>query len=218
MEQSLSKKIVLQAVKSFNKQGIISTSLRQIAKEIGISDGHLRYYFKTKEDLIIGVYQEMVSCRKKIERNIPKKTPLWKNIILQLEGSLMLQSQFSGLYSDSYQLFKKYPKLKKMHREIKQLQKVYFIEENKKNIERGIFDSSLTELRLFLIQEQFAILIDTWVLYYLNESKNNLINEQVVKHFTAVIIGSFLPYLNKELQKEIEVWMRKNIQKNIFDI
>ncbi len=218
MELSLTKKIIAQAIKAFNKQGIISTSLRHIAKEVGISDGHLRYYFKTKEDLIVAVYNEMLSRIESIEPAIPKNIPLWNIIILHFERTLTIQTQFSGLFIDSYQLFTKYPRLKKLHREMKKFQKNQFIDENKKNIQKGIFDSSLTEQGLSVIQEQLTILIDYWILYYINESENDLMRDRVIKHFVAISVGLFLPYLNKELQKDIEVWIGENIQENIFEI
>ena len=212
MEQILPKKIILQAVKSFRNQGVISTSLRQIAKELNISDGHLRYYFKTKEDLIIAVYEEMLALVRQIEPSIPQGTPLWKDIIIQFETTFTIQTQFSGLFIDSYQLFQKYPRLRKMNQEIRLVQKNYFIEENKKNIQKGIFNSSFTDHRLHILQEQLTIIIDYWILHFFTNSKKNRIDSKVIKHFVAISLGLFLPYFDKKVQGDIELWIIENKQ------
>ena len=43
----------------FTQKGIRNSSLRDIAQYVGISDGHLRYYFKTKESLILATFEQM---------------------------------------------------------------------------------------------------------------------------------------------------------------
>ena len=50
------EKIISQAVEVFNRKGISKTTLRDIARELAISDGHLRYYFKTKEELVLATF------------------------------------------------------------------------------------------------------------------------------------------------------------------
>jgi len=211
MERILSEKIVHQAMDLFNRQGVLSTSLRNIANEMGISDGHLRYYFKTKEEIIIAVYQEMLSRIQLMEEGLPKEIPLWKNIVLQIQGAFLVQRQFSWLYIESSFLFKKYPKLRTMHFQVKEMQKQHFTEENRLNRERGVFTPSLTDSMLNILQEQFLILIDSWILYHQNKSTKEGIEEKVVNHYVAVTIGSFFPYLNNTVQKDLEPWMKQNI-------
>jgi AcrR family transcriptional regulator len=54
------KKILLATLHLFNTQGMVQVSLREIARHLEISDGNLRYHFKTKAALVEGLYQELV--------------------------------------------------------------------------------------------------------------------------------------------------------------
>lgn len=53
------EKIICTAVKLFNESGIQNITSRHIAAELGISHGNLDYHYKTKEDLLLGIYEKM---------------------------------------------------------------------------------------------------------------------------------------------------------------
>lgn len=52
-------KIINTAVKLFNEFGIQNITSRHIAAELGISHGNLDYHYKTKEDLLLAIYEKM---------------------------------------------------------------------------------------------------------------------------------------------------------------
>lgn len=54
-------KILKTALDLFNNKGLDKVSPRLIAEKLGISDGNLRYHFKTKELLIIQLYENMLA-------------------------------------------------------------------------------------------------------------------------------------------------------------
>lgn len=54
-------KILKTALDLFNSKGLDKVSPRLIAEKVGISDGNLRYHFKTKELLIIQLYENMLA-------------------------------------------------------------------------------------------------------------------------------------------------------------
>ncbi|MEO0897621.1 MAG: TetR/AcrR family transcriptional regulator [Bacteroidota bacterium] len=51
--------IKVAAIRMFNELGLNQVSLKTIAREMGISDGNLRYHYKTKEDLILAIFYDM---------------------------------------------------------------------------------------------------------------------------------------------------------------
>ncbi len=53
------EKIINTAIKLFNESGIQGITSRHIAAEMGISHGNLDYHYKTKEDLLLGIYEKM---------------------------------------------------------------------------------------------------------------------------------------------------------------
>ncbi|MFF6790970.1 TetR/AcrR family transcriptional regulator [Streptomyces filamentosus] len=47
------------ALELFAEQGYEKTSLREIAERLGVTKAALYYHFKTKEDIIIGIFQDL---------------------------------------------------------------------------------------------------------------------------------------------------------------
>jgi AcrR family transcriptional regulator len=43
----------------FNKKGLTEVSIRDIAAELGMSEGNLRYHFRTKDDLVEALFDEL---------------------------------------------------------------------------------------------------------------------------------------------------------------
>lgn len=52
-------KILLTAIKQYNEAGVQGITSRHIAAEMGISHGNLDYHYKTKEDIILAIYDKM---------------------------------------------------------------------------------------------------------------------------------------------------------------
>lgn len=55
------RKVMLAAIQLFSKQGYHNTSTAQIANEAGLSQATVFKYFKTKDELLLGVLQPMVN-------------------------------------------------------------------------------------------------------------------------------------------------------------
>lgn len=53
------EKILLNAIEQYNEFGVQSITSRHIASKIGISHGNLDYHYKTKEDIILAIYDKM---------------------------------------------------------------------------------------------------------------------------------------------------------------
>src|SRR3954454_4319993 len=54
------EQIVDAAVAVIAEQGIQNLSLSEIEKKVGMSRGQLTYYFKTKEDILLAVFDRLV--------------------------------------------------------------------------------------------------------------------------------------------------------------
>lgn len=52
-------KILTMAIKMYNESGVQGVTSRHIAAELGISHGNLDYHYKTKEDIVLAIYEKM---------------------------------------------------------------------------------------------------------------------------------------------------------------
>lgn len=60
MSTSTKQRILSASIRLFNEYGVDAVRLQQIAEDIGISVGNLAYHFKTKDDIIESVYEQVL--------------------------------------------------------------------------------------------------------------------------------------------------------------
>lgn len=61
MHNELQEKVLQEALTLFFEKGYEKTTTREIAERAGIERGHLYYYYKKKEDLLFGWYNQFLS-------------------------------------------------------------------------------------------------------------------------------------------------------------
>ncbi|MDP5276258.1 TetR/AcrR family transcriptional regulator [Chengkuizengella axinellae] len=86
------QKIVDAAYKVLAEQGYDKTSMKQIAKEAGVAQGLINYYFESKEDLLFALFHEE-SCRYSEELSKLSDIPMSQKFIqeaLQVPKKLVL--------------------------------------------------------------------------------------------------------------------------------
>src|SRR5438128_6679235 len=73
--------IVDAAAAVINEQGIQRLSLSEIEKKVGMSRGQLTYYFKTKEDILLAVFDRLIElmCQQHGEAEIDQLP--WLDIV-----------------------------------------------------------------------------------------------------------------------------------------
>jgi AcrR family transcriptional regulator len=88
------EQIVDAAVAVIAEQGIQNLSLSEIQKKVAMSRGQLMYYFHTKEDILLAVFDRLIHlmCKRNVE---PEKHPFagmaWLEVIRHLLGVVMQQ-------------------------------------------------------------------------------------------------------------------------------
>lgn len=84
--------IVSAAVAVIAEQGIQNLSLSEIEKKVGMSRGQLTYYFRTKEDILLAVFDRMVAmmCAQREKAGLPDpETMLWSEVLSFLLGRIL---------------------------------------------------------------------------------------------------------------------------------
>jgi AcrR family transcriptional regulator len=86
--------IIDAAVAVIAEQGIQKLSLSEIEKKVGMSRGQLTYYFPTKEDILLGVFDRLIQlmCQQQGDpANHPFARMRWLEVIRHLLGVVMQQ-------------------------------------------------------------------------------------------------------------------------------
>ena len=89
------EKIINEAIRVYNREGVRTVTTRQIAQEMGISAGNLHYHFKHTEDIIFHVFQLL-------------QAEYDKMILLPADPTLPFLQLLNGFVDVSYALIDKY--------------------------------------------------------------------------------------------------------------
>ena len=113
------KKIILAAIKLYNKFGFANVLNQDIAKSASISLSNFNYHFSTKQELVFSVCEYMV---------IDLKRRMSETSVLTNKGRMALdipkiylefEYDFKFFYLDTYNILQSYPVLKEeMHKQI----------------------------------------------------------------------------------------------------
>ncbi len=113
---STKQKIVDAAVRLFNEHGWVNVSVRDIAKELGISPGNLTYHYPNKGSVIQTIHQRIIEKRAMIFGNLSLDASI-VNVNQQFQPLLELYAEYRFFFLDLLEIMRAFPDIAKMHRE-----------------------------------------------------------------------------------------------------
>ncbi|WP_187263978.1 TetR/AcrR family transcriptional regulator [Pontibacter beigongshangensis] len=203
------EKILAAAIELFNSKGIRSSTLRDIAKEISISDGHLRYYFKTKEDLILATFSEMEQTIASFAEEDNTTSPGAGAMLAAITKSFEVMLRYAFIFMESVAILEKYPKVFKAYQQLIENRRQLFLHVFAKFKEDGVFAADVDAALFPVLFEQFFILSDNWVKYARLPDKQHLSEPELVAHYVALSMGLFVPYFSAPLKDEVLDWVKR---------
>lgn len=158
------ERIAKAALFLFNSFGYPQVRLQHIADEAGISVGNLAYHFANKEALLEFFYSE-IRLRRRDSINNLRMIPLFEPFHDHLKAQFNLQQQYRFFFSDTLELIRDIPPLRKEHRSNLnwQTQQIYFfIQFNKA---RGALKSFSKDEEIKQLAYTFCQCAETWFNY-----------------------------------------------------
>ena len=117
--------ILEEARRQLNEKGISQTSAKTVAESLGISDGNLRYHFRTKEALIRGLYDQLVERFNHHFAQGQDRLPLFEDFWIMLIYVFKQFESYSFLMLDFAAVMRSYPSIRDHYR---QLQKQRYLQ------------------------------------------------------------------------------------------
>lgn len=192
-------KIIAKAVELFNQSGINQTSFRNIASALQVSDGHVRYYFQTKQKLLLAVFEKMNTEILLAARPVPKdlaeiSTHLKKNMM----EAFTIMANYSFFFTETPATFHQFSEVREYYKNLVNSRKELFTDLFKELSVRGYFKS---EFNADLQQQAFYnifIVSDSWIRYYFI-LHNHKPDKQTVKFHCELAFSILLPYINTDV-------------------
>jgi len=193
MNVSPKHRIIESSLYLFNRFGFMSVRLQHIADEAGMSIGNLAYHFKTKDEIIEKLYEELAQEQQKLLADL-RMIPLFININRHVENSFLLQKKYSFFYTDTLELIRGYQTIKKKYREQIHWQTVQLEILLKFNVARGaLIEPQLPDSTLMLAN-RCLLFLENWMNF--ERMKGTEVSEINVEQFKNDIWGLLLPYFS----------------------
>ena len=103
-------KIKVKATELFNSKGFKNVTLREVAKELGISYGNVTYHYKTKKDVIVSLYEDMLVETKDILQTFDQSN-LFKGILEAPKLTFQISMKYLFFYVDFVEVKRSYTEL-----------------------------------------------------------------------------------------------------------
>jgi TetR/AcrR family transcriptional regulator, cholesterol catabolism regulator len=184
------QKIIDTATEMFHKKGYRSTTLDDVAKELGITKAAIYHYVSSKERLLSKIYIQALenifrNTYEIAERNLPPDKRLELIIRNHIEGIIIKSvSMFSVFFTEENQLPKK--DFIKIQREKKKYTQIIedIIEEG---ISQGIFEEVDPKLQAFAI-----IGMCNWVYKWYKPGKDAFTPQEIADHFVHLLKTGYM--------------------------
>ncbi|MDF9801203.1 AcrR family transcriptional regulator [Catalinimonas alkaloidigena] len=187
------EKILATAKDLFNERGLESTSAKNIAATLKISDGNLRYHFRTKEDLVYALYMQLVEAFDQQLTQFEAQSFSLHLVYQTLSYVYHKLYAYRFLMADFVAIMRKYPKIQLHYRALTHTRKQQLSQFTEALTQEGIFKNDIPVSQYAHLTEQLSLLSDAWighaeVLYEGDE-------QQKLKHYTMLAFSMLVPYL-----------------------
>lgn len=201
----MKEKILQAALNRFNQKGVSGTSLRAIAADVDISDGHLRYYFKTKEILLLELFDMLEG---KLADMLPTEFSGFspETVVPLLENTYDFLNETRFFFIEAPLLFLEYPKVLEGFNQMHVRRREQMLDAFKLFKSIGFFRPNMRQSEMNLLYEQFFILTDNFVKYANFATLNTIAGDDRTR-FTKLCLYLFLPYLNEHIKVRFDTYV-----------
>lgn len=199
---STKDKILDNALYLFNNKGVAAVSIRDIAARMGISDGNLRYHFRTRDELIEALFNRLAD---KIGNELAEgsQQELTTKLMYDLLEHLMRNFyDYRFLMKDLNAIIQTHPKTK---------DKFYRITEERLLLVNGMIAQyvHLGYMKPEPYQGHYARLVENILIvshFWINGSELFYRGKksEVVSHYTQSIFSLMYPYFTNKAYAELE--------------
>ena len=200
-------KILTTACLLFNQKGVGQVSAKAIAAHLGMSDGNLRYHFRTKEDIVYHLYLALVN---QLDRGFDEQRESARHLsdlfgLLRFTFSLFVEYRF--LLLDFTAIMRQYAVIRNHYQELGKLRKQQFQETVDQFIELGLLREDIHSDQYAYLATHFTIISDFWLPHAEMIYQEKAISR--LEDFVWLTFSLLFPYLTpagqedyKQLQQE----------------
>lgn len=199
MDKSTKARIIEIAIKRFNHDGLANVPMQQIAEDLNMSAGNLAYHFRTKNDLINVIFDQIALEAE----DTMKQFRVYPNLLdfdLQLNRYFDINQRLPFYFRDILELDRHFPHLMEKRKLIIEKYMAQIASRFAYNYKRGIIKEEHHE-------GQYKDMAETvWMISTFFATKVDLLNEHAPrmdkKEFMRKIWNYIMPYFTEKGYQE----------------
>ena len=188
--------ILQKAIELFNESGTASISMNALAEALGISAGNLQYHYKSKEDVIRAILEQMFGEFDVIYQPAEGQFTLdTLRQLMRLNFGIIWKYHF--FYRELTALLRNDKNLAKRYREIQEIRLQEQQELFRRLMDAGVVRRDLSDEELKNVTLIGWVLGNTWLSFL--ESTGQKINSAAMEQAVEIMVQHFKPYLQEKL-------------------
>lgn len=187
----------------FNKKGFKNVTLREVAKELLISYGNVTYHFKTKNELILSLYEDMLSETVKIIRSLDGDH-LLRSLLEAPKVTFEISIKYLFFYVDFIEIKRTYPDISLKLEQDANARKKGYLQILKQLQTQKILREDLGDKDLDYLMDLSGAMR---TFFFINLNPNDLINKDLKSRYVAYVNNLIFPYLTAVGAKEYGVFV-----------
>ncbi|MFK7772260.1 MAG: TetR/AcrR family transcriptional regulator [Saprospiraceae bacterium] len=194
------KKILDASRKLFNQQGLSAVSQRTIAAHLKISPGNLTYHFKKRNEIIEGLYFELVEKIDHAFLNVEMGEGLIVGLYQLTHQSMQNLFEYRFMMLDFIQVMREFPTIKKHYLKLitqREEQMKMFIQ---MLIQAGLLRKEEIENEYQNLIRRMMILSDFWLASA--EISHEKMNKKQIEKYLEITSQVIYPYLTVKGKRE----------------
>ncbi len=195
------KEVIIEKARAlFNKNGVANVSVREIARELGISHSNLLYYYENKNALIASLHNQLLKHAVDIYQHVKNEPPLPGLFISTIEGFKVLY-EYRFFMLDMVWILREN---KKLHAEILEIEKLRFkmYEEKIEQMASGeILLRSVDRSNYAILIDQIRVISDAWLT---SAHIYSTTPKATIKKYATLLLFLFYPYLTDRGKQEFK--------------
>lgn len=195
------KELILEkSLELFNNQGVANVSIRQIASDINISHSNLIYHFKTKNDIIIALHQQLLDKASRLNQETKENTNFIKSLLDSTRKGFEILYQYRFFMIEINHITRESETLKQIFLEVEKIRAFMYKEAITNAVKQGFMREELYKNEYETFIEHIKIYSDSWIssshIYDATDSKS------IIEKYAVLFVKLFFPYLTEKGRQE----------------
>ena len=190
------------AIALYNREGVSTVSIRQLAREVGISHSHLMYHYPTQEDLLLALHDLLLQKAKDLHKDMaPDESPL-KALYETTKTGFYVVHDFRFFFLELQYICSSFPRVKEVLRKVEEVRSDMYRHTIALMKAKDILRNEEFENEFDYLINRIKIFSDHWL-----ESSSiydECTTEEKINKYSYLLIQHFYPYLTQKGKDEFQ--------------